>query len=508
MSLTNPIIDHAHVFLRRCKNWLIAEPAEALAAAIILLSTIPLALLQHDQWDGAIIADFLETRRFDGIRIWFVEGQGPLLMSVLWLVHQLDKIVGFIDWKLLSITSVVIGLIGLWSSAVALWNSKFAGVATLLVFVASPLFTLFASSMMAVILLLIGLGLLGFSMLAKGGRWRWPGAVLMIASVEIHPMIVLLAGLIGLLEMRRFISSREIDWMNVAVALSLPVAFYALYIQMFVAVGVYDSYNQFAAADFAQLIDRLWNSTFLSDFILPWAAILTPVMLAIILLHRSSRSTWLGSSEALLIILLGIAVAAPYALVNKFPPAYNFLDVFGWFGDGFQTLDNSNYRHAVLPHVCMALATGGIIALTRDYGRLRTLSWCAVAFAVLAQGVGLTSGWVENFDRDRDVAQLVSDLSEAEFDQHDMCQIDLSSYPAYQADRSRFYELSYFAGLAGSDRSTFLFSSRTDDRLLNFAIDISCRSPAHQAKYGVHSARCEQVASEQWQMTDLPHCLQ
>ncbi|MBR9826688.1 MAG: hypothetical protein GYB36_12955 [Alphaproteobacteria bacterium] len=499
------LFERAGDFRVSAAQWLKAHPFNAVAWLLISCSVLLVLTLRYDQWDGAIIADFLETRDISGVSNWLLEGQGPFLLGVLWGIQILDGWLHLVDWRVFSSFGVFIGLFGLWRVAQLIWESELAAMLSLAVFALSPLASLHASSMHAAIFLFVGFGFLGLVAFYKGGLWRWCGIILMVLSVEIAPMCLLLPGIITVLETRKYVLTRSFDRFALVVAILLPIAYYLLYMQVFTAYGIYSTYNNFDAADVTALLSRLVGSTLLVYFVTPFAVSCLLLIALAFADGNLSRDRVINSVRMLLFVGLGLVVGLPYLLVNKSPEIYLALDPAGWFSPAFPVSDNSNLRHGVLTHLCMALAIGGAAVLSRSFSKHFLVGFTGLI--LLSQTSSFAVAWAENFARDNDIDRLVTTLSNTQYDRHHACRISLSDYPVYDADRSRFYELSYYAGLAGSDRSTFIFDDATSNRLLNFAINISCRSPAHQVKYGVGRAQCDALADREWVMSDLPDCI-
>ncbi|MEO1038125.1 MAG: hypothetical protein AAFX09_01160 [Pseudomonadota bacterium] len=491
-------------YMSEAARTLTARPWDLASWALIVFSTLPILALRYDQWDGALIADFLLTRDLTGVTNWMLEGQGPLLLAVFWLISIIDAPLRLIDGSVFAALSTALGMVGVWRASRFLWNAPIAGFAATALMVATPLHSLFASSMHAAIFGFIGIGLIGFVEFQKPSPRRWLGLAMMVFSVEIAPMIILLPALIALVELRRVIAGQAIRWGRAGAAALLPAAYLVGYGVFFTGTGIYSAYNQFDIQDLLAAPERLFGSSFFMDFTVP-PAIIGLVMISVMVRRGASRRAVLWrATQFLLLTALALAVAAPYAMVNKTPPSYDLFQL----ADGFLVFNNSNYRHALMPVLVMAIALSGLVAMVsrRAFAGMPRISLLAPALFIALQGVAASHGWQDNFQRDEEIHDLIASMRHLDLDQTDLCAIDISTYPAYAGDRARSYELTYYAGLAGTGRATLLAPSTISERLLGFTIDISCRSPDHQAKYGVPDLNCARLQEAERSVAELQPC--
>lgn len=469
------------------------DPVIVLAILVGFVSILPILGLTYDRWDGVIISDFLETRTFETVRIWFIEGQGPMTLAMLWIADQINELIPLFNWSRLSAFGSVLALIGIWHAAKTLEIERVGALAAVTIVALIPLSTLPASSMNGVIDIAIGLALLGFAAFHSKNRvLQALGLVLMVISIETQSNAVLLAGLLSIVGFKGVWFQKERPDKQIIGVATIFIALYVLYYQIFEATGVYSNYNKFEIADLFSAPFNLLSSNFTLSFILPFCLFMS-VPLFFIARHQDGRALLLKRAW-LIIALIGLsfAVAIPYAMVGKGPPSYNVFALLGGSNDRFLLHNNPHYRHADLTVICLALAFGSVVSLALS-ARRRALTAAAASLLIL---VGLfipttMLAWQVIHARDAEVKTLVSRLDLPAIDQLDVCEIDIEPYPNLFANRARFYELNHYAGLAGSNRSTLLMQAGQPKRRTETAVKLTCRSPSHHYKHGTPNIDCE-----------------
>lgn len=490
---------------------LIGEYGFRLATACLILIVMVLLLsITYDQYDGAILADYFETRDLGGVTVWLKEGQGPFTLALLKVIHFLDGDTQLISWSIFTAFGTAIGLMGVWCTALTLFRSHQAAFWALLLVVLTPIITLTSSSIIGDIYLFYGFSLIGFSLFQQNSLWlNIVGFGLMVLGLENNSSVVLVLGLITFVSFESFLRHRKIPWKNAVIFFGLPIAFYVLYFHVFTASGIYTNYNSFTADKIFALPANLLTSSFTTSYIAPILC-LVALTLAPVFCSNIGRRNMLRYGPHLIILLgLSFAVAGPYILARKPPPAYNLFSAIGISDAVFRVENNSNYRHAILTNLCMVFVLVQASAIgwkSTKNNMTRLWGYLALFICALLSLIASISAWTEIYQRDKEVGVFVESLNIERVNSLNVCKLDFSNYKRLSPDKPRPFELAHYAALAGTDRSTAIFDSATLPRIVKNYPKWICASQAHKEKYGVGNLDCSAMLEKEIILSELPDC--
>lgn len=416
----------------------------AVPSVCYILSTLGLS---HDTWDSVSYAYSLRTGDWEPSRVAWTASGGHITFLMLSGVGALG-----VSWSFIfSVMGVLAAGLGAWSLTRALSISGTAAIVPALFLMTSPIFSLVRSSIFGILLIFIGLGLLGLSLILmwRPSIWGWVqttvGVFLLIFAAQLQSVPVLvsaaalaIAGLRPDLRRRAALTIAICAGAFLAIRFGLP------------RTGLYADYNEAVSlwAMTAGFFEFIWRSITLYVEPLVLLAITLLILARAAPRERTSLAIPAGATAlkrfdarvkvleldrgapllAVVALCATLGAIIPYAVVDKVPtatlptPAALVLEDNPQNALGFRALQPYNLRHLLAFVVCFSLAIGALFALALSWaehvpgsrGRLaRRLAVIGVAFALTINVARNIESWRLGYLRDADAAALVEDLRSA-----------------------------------------------------------------------------------------------